>query len=389
MIKRIDLFIPYRSLYGVLNAFTDDFAEALSRQGVICRVLEANRDNPQPFLDQLFRDPPDCTLSFNGLLPDEEGRFFCDLIQIPHVACLVDAPTHFLPLANSPLTIITTVDRSSQTFFHEIEHPQTFFMPHGVDKDFKDIHAARKYSVVMLSSCIDYEAIHSNWQERFAPPLVEALNEAATVALSPKRTSYMHAFVQAIDKQAKLGRTIDPQLNFVEALDMLERYIRGKDRVEMVRSIKNAPVDVFGTDDGTKKWSDFFKDQPNVRCHPQVRYEEALQIMQQTKILLSSCAWISDGLHERIPAGTQAGALVVCQENPYLLENFPQDQSLLFYTHGAWDKLNDQVDYYLGHEQERKNRVEAGKTLVQQNHTWDHRARQLLQELNVILATEH
>jgi len=388
MVKRIDLFVPYRSLYGVLNAFTEDFAEALSRQGVVCRILEADRANPQPFLDQLFQDPPDCTLSFNGLLPDEEGRFFCDLIQIPHVACLVDAPTHFLPLASSPLTIITSVDRPSQTFFKEIDHEQTLFMPHGVDKDFKDINASRKYSVVMLSSCIDYEAIYESWQSSFAPPLVEALNEAVETSLHHEGISYMHAFVQAIDKQARLGKAIDPKMNFVEALDMLERYIRGKDRVELVRSIKNAPVDVFGSDDGTKKWSDFFKDQPNVRCHHQVDYDEALQIMQQTKVLLSSCAWIKDGLHERILAGTQAGALVVCQENPYLIENFTADQSLLFYKHGAWEKLNAQVDYYLEHEQERKTRVEQGKTLVQQNHTWDHRARQLLKELNLILANE-
>ncbi len=54
--------------------------------------------NPRPFLDTLFADRPECTLSFNGLLPDAEGRFFCEMIQIPHVACLVDAPTQFFSL---------------------------------------------------------------------------------------------------------------------------------------------------------------------------------------------------------------------------------------------------------------------------------------------------
>lgn len=357
MVKRIDIFVPYRSLYGVLNKFTSDFAMALVRQGVSCRILEADRQDPQKFLDQLFADPPDCTLSFNGLLPDDEGRFFCDLIQIPHVACLVDAPTHFMPLANSPLTIITSVDRNACAFFQDIDDHQAYFMPHGVDKDFKATQGSRNYDVVMLSSCIDYEAIKENWTKKFSPSIIQALNEAAEISLNQPKISYMHAFVQALDKQAKLGKSIDPQVNLVELLDMLEQYIRGRDRVELVRSIKNAQVDVFGAPDGAKSWSDFFKDMPNIRCHSQLPYDDALKVMQQAKIVLNSCAWIKDGLHERILAGTQAGALVVCQGNPYLKENFTDDKSLLYYNYGDWKSINEKIHYFLEHEQERNSRI--------------------------------
>src|SRR5262249_10865415 len=96
MIKHIDLFMPPNiSQYGVLHHFTIKMNEALQRSGVRSRILEAQKDNPKPFLSELFNEIPDCTLSFNGLLPDKEGRFFCDLVKIPHVACTIDSPNAF------------------------------------------------------------------------------------------------------------------------------------------------------------------------------------------------------------------------------------------------------------------------------------------------------
>ena len=115
--KRIDVFMPPLSTYGVLHHFTEKMHEALLRAGIQSRLLEAKRNDPGPFLKALFEDKPDCTISFNGLLPDTQGRFFCDMVNIPHVACLVDSPNSYLSLTQSPLTIITCVDQSSVDFF--------------------------------------------------------------------------------------------------------------------------------------------------------------------------------------------------------------------------------------------------------------------------------
>src|SRR6516162_3155093 len=104
--KKIDVFMPPLSQYSVLHHFTKKLHEALVQQGIVSRLLEAKHNDPGPFLDALLKDPPDCTLSFNGLLPDNQGRFFSDMIRIPHVACLVDSPTNFLTLVRSPYSVI-------------------------------------------------------------------------------------------------------------------------------------------------------------------------------------------------------------------------------------------------------------------------------------------
>src|SRR5665213_1941141 len=197
MIRRIDLFMPPISQYGVLHHFTKKMGEAFIRLGVNCRILEAERENPRPFLTQLFNDPPDCTLSFNGLLPDNEGRFFCDMIRIPHVACLVDSPNHFFPLIQSPYTIVTCVDRFSCEFFRGMNFDKVFFMPHGVEKNLSaHLDEERKYDVLMLGSCIDYDAIAKTWSKKYPGALSEAMFESVDITFADQKTSYIQAFVQ-------------------------------------------------------------------------------------------------------------------------------------------------------------------------------------------------
>ena len=209
--KRIDLFMPVFSNYGVLHYFTQKLYEALQRQGVKCRLLEAKRNDPAPFLNALFKDPPECTLSFNGLLPDDQGRFFCDMIHIPHVACLVDSPNIFLSLTRSPLSIVTCVNRSSVDFFHGLGFQNALFMPHAADRALSpDPKFKRDYDVVMLSSCIDYEAIRSSWKQKFPTALRHAMEEAAEIALEDYMTPFYIAFVQALDRQVSLQTGIDP-----------------------------------------------------------------------------------------------------------------------------------------------------------------------------------
>lgn len=388
MVKRIDLFMPPRSQYGVLHHFTKKLAEALNRIGVDCRILEAERENPAPFLESIFSDTPDCTLSFNGLLPDEEGRFFCDMIKIPHVACLVDSPNHFFLLVKSPYSIITCPDRFFCDFYRGLNCQNVLFMPHGVEKELLEESEQKKiYDVIMLSSCIDYEAIRENWEQKYPKGLCRILDEAAEITLSDQETPYVQAFVQAMDRHVSKPDAIDPRsIDFFEVLDQLENYIRGKDRVELVRGIKDAKVDIFGSPIQKANWKKYLGNRKNWRVHDAVSFNEALNLMKQSKIVLNSCAWIKNGAHERIFAGIACGALVITNENIYMREHFENGKNIVFYQHGKWDAVNEQVNLYLGDDTKRKKLCHSAKEIVKKGHTWDHRAAALVKGLDPILA---
>ena len=384
---KIDIFMPPLSNYSVLHHFTKEMHEAMLRLGVQSRLLEAKRTDPAPFIKAILEDKPDFTLSFNGLLPDNQGRFFCDMINIPHVACIVDSPNIFMDLTKSPLTIITCVDRGSVDFFKGTGFDRVLFMPHGVESSLKpDQSSNREYDVVMLSSCIDYEALHDSWKKKYSPGLCKALEEAAEKALGDLSVPYYQAFVEALDKQVQEQSGIDPEeLDFLEVLGDLEMYIRGKDRVELVRSIKEAKVDVFGSADGETGWKKYLSNQRNVVIHDPVPFEQALDIMKHSKIVLNSSPWISYGGHERLFAGLACGALVLTNENPFLAKEFKDGESIAFYQHGRWDKANHRVNEYLENAAKRDLVAKNGKDIVLSRHTWDQRAAKLLEDLPALL----
>lgn len=387
--KRIDVFMPPLSQYGVLHHFTKKMHEALQSCGVNSRLLEAKRNDPGPFLDALFQDPPECTLSFNGLLPDDQGRFFSEMIRIPHIACLVDSPYSYLSLIRSPYSIITCADRGSVDFFRGVGFKNVTFMPHGIESSLApDPNATREYDVVMLGSFIDFEGIRASWKHKFPPALCQAMDKAVELALNDQFTPYYQIFVQALNEQVTLQQGLDPQtIDFLGVLDEIEMYIRGKDRFELINAIKDAKVDIFGSADGQTGWGKYLGHKRNIIIHDPVPFEQALAIMKHSKIVLNSCPWIKDGGHERIFAGLACGALVITNDNVYMHEQFKDGESIVLYQQQKWDKANHRVNEYLENNSKRKQIVERGRELVMKNHTWEKRAQNLLHELPALLAS--
>lgn len=385
MIKRIDLFMPPISQYGVLHYLTKELFDAFERQGIQCRLLIANKNDPEPFLNSIFNSPPDCTFSLNGLLPDQKGNFFCEMIKIPHIACLVDAsPNLYIPLTTSPLNIITCPDVSACHFFQGLNFENVLFMPHGVSPNLSPQSDTKKiYNVVFLGSCIDFEAIRKQWKEKYTPLIANVLDTAQEIAFSNEKISFIEALVQALNEEAVRSQGIDlSEINFFEMLDELEMYIRGKDRIELIRSIKNAHVDVFGAGDD---WKKYLGNYPNITVHPPVSYEDALTIMQQSKIVLNSCPTIQNGGHERLFAAMAAGSLVLTNKNFFLTHHFEEGKDLLFYQHHHLEEVNDLIDFYLSHDEKRQEIVAQGRKKVLLSHTWDVRVKELLKQLPPML----
>lgn len=389
MIKRIDLFMPPRSQYGVLHHFTEALADALTSAGVSARILQADYHNPAPFLEAIANDPPDCTLSFNGLLPDEKGNFFCELIGIPHVACIVDSQNLFISLINSPLTIVACSDRDSADFFNGLKCKNVLFMPHGVEEKLcvEEDNQERIYPVTVLCSLIDYNQIRSEWKNKYDKVICLAMDEAIEATFADSTTSYVQALVQAVDRQMELNYHIDPaKIDFVSVMDDIEMYIKGKSRIDAIKAIKDAKVHIFGSASSSAKWEDYIdKDQKNVIIHEPIPYEQVIEVLKTTQILLNSSPWIKQGAHERIFYGLACGALVVTNKNLFLEETFEDGTSIVMYDTNNPNEINQKINQYLSENKKREEIVARGREIVKQYHTWEYRARQLVEQLDPIV----
>lgn len=378
--KRIDLFMPHQSRYSVLHDFTKQMYGALKRQGMKCRLLEADLKNPQPFMQALQQDRPDCTFTFNGFPPDSEGRFLSDLLEIPHVYYLVDSASHFFYLTQSERSIIPCVDKGSVDFFQRHGFSNTFFLPHGTDPSIKiSPREKRIYDVVFLGSCIDYEPILKSWKKKYAASLRKIMEEAVEAALEDFLTPIDIVLERVLKKS---GESSD---DFVSMLRDVEMVVRGKDRIGLLQSIDEAPIDLFGFAEKESLWKKYLGKKKNIILHDSVPFDIAIGIMKQSKIVLNSCPWIRYGVHERILNGLACGALVITDENPYLREQFKEGESMVFYQPNQWKTVNQSIHEYLNDEAKCHEVVEKGRKIVMRFHTWDQRAAHLVKELTKIL----
>lgn len=382
MINRIDIFMPPISQYGVLPYLTNELHQAFVRQGVVCKLLVAERNNPEPFLESIFRDPPDCTFSINGLLPDEAGQFFCDMIKIPHVACLTESFTEFSVLAHNKLNVITCPDAFGCHYFQGLGCSQSIFMPQGVSRELKpDPLLSRKYEVLFVGSCIDYEYIREEWKKKYPKVIYHALENAQEIALSDYSTNYIEALVQALNAASQEEELDTNSFNMLEIIQELELFIKGKDRVELIRSIKNAPVTIFGGAIGIKGWDHYLKDRKNVNIHSPIPFESALEAMKMSKIVLNSSPASKNGAHERIFSALGTESFLLTSQNTFMDHHFVNGQDLAYYIHGEWSDVDEIVSFYLENHLEREVVAKNGREKAMQQHTWDHRVQELLKQL--------
>lgn len=387
-IKKVKLFTPFRSQYSVLHNFTKCLHESFLSLGVDSEILEAQKNNPEPFLKSLLNDSPQCTISFNGLLPFDNGDFFSDLIKVPHIALLVDPPTTFFPLTRSKYTIIGSVDGFWNDFFRESGFKNCFFMPHGADKkNLSKPDSKKKFDCLMLSSFIDYESIAANWKKEYGKTFSNIMEEACEECLQNSSQSFLKVFLGAINKQAQTKEGKAPhEIDLISIMNQFETYLKAKDRLELIKNLEVDKIDIFGASiDSDKSWKHYIK-QKHVKIHDPVSFDEALKLMKQSKIVLNSCATIRYGAHERVLSGLLAGSLVLTSDNAYLSECFDSNKGIVFYRYGEWDKMNKALQSPLKDETHRQECVHKGQSIVLDQHLWENRAKQLLEILPTFLA---
>jgi hypothetical protein len=87
----------------------------------------------------------------------------------------------------------------------------------------------------------------------------------------------------------------------------------------------------------------------------------------------------SDRIYETLGRG---GFLI----HPYIkgLENeFKDKEHVVFYEYGNFEQLEELIDYYIEHDDEREKIRLAGHKLVKNNYTYKHRWQQILKEISV------
>lgn len=369
------------NLYESKRYFTEKLAEAMQRHGIETKTIDVQQKEIGPETIHLIRKfAPDFTCSFNSFEPMGQKGYLWDFLKIPHLSILVDPSFYSTKLINSPYSLISCVDRSDCEVIRSNDFERVFFWPHAVERELiAEKNVKRTYEVVLLGSCYDYESLRMSWQQRNPVALNQVLDDAIDIVFSNEQASLAQALVTAWQ-----ASQLDLQgVNFGVLYYYLDNYTRGKDRVELIRSIKNAHVHVFGdlaTDNavGNLSWPQYLASQPNVTVHSPTLFHEGLEILKRSKIVLNSMPFFRDGSHERIFTGLACGCLPITSESKYLREQFKEGKELLFYHSNKREAVNDMIDDLLNNEEKRVEMALQGREIVMSRHTWDQRVEELM-----------
>lgn len=376
--------IVCHNLYSSKFHFTLKLAEALKRKGAEVKVLQwPSGPVPDTILSMIRKEKPTLTASFNQPAPLEDKSYFFENLKIPHLTLLLDPAIYEINLATSPYAIVSCVDHFDCQFFQAANFERVFFLPHGVEKELSfDPKAERTFDVVFSGTCYDPDNLQNWWRSHYPSNISKVIEDAADIVLGDNHTNFYQAVMQSM-----LANQISPkEVDTLRIAYFVDFYIRGKERVELIRSIKDAKVHIFGSQSWREEqpiltWQDYFKNQKNVIIHPPVEYGESLEILKRTKICLNSMPMFKNGSHERIFASLACGALPITSDNLYVRDHFDEDQDLLLFQFDQLDLVNDKINFYLSHEDQRKQLVESGRKKVLEFHTWDNRADTILERL--------
>jgi spore maturation protein CgeB len=381
---KICLIVCY-NLYSSKYYFTEKLAEALRRKGIEVKILQwPSGPVPDYIMDAIRKEKPDFTASFNQPAPLSDKSYFFENLQIRHLTLLLDPAIYEINLATSPYAIISCVDQFDCQFFQSAHFDRVFFLPHGVERELAyDPSTERTFDVVFSGTCYDPDNLRAWWLKHHSKDVCKVIEDAIEIGLSDNKTPFYQAVIQSL-----LLNGVSPKdADVLKISYYVDFYMRGIERVELIRSIKDASVHIYGAptwreEQPIKTWGDYFKDQKNVTIHPPVEYAQSLEILKKTKICLNSMPMFKNGSHERIFASLACGALPLTSDNLFVRDQFVDGEDLLLFQFEDLDLVNDKINYFLTHEAERKHLVEKGRGKVMEFHTWDNRAEKIIEFLN-------
>lgn len=381
------LLIKGFSQYGGTRLFVDLAARALSQAGHAVEVLDLldssdararlNAHAPGCETDLVF------TISILGEYRDPEGRSISDMYRAPHVVWHVDyvlgqtARIAATPRATSLLTIDPTqIDALRATYGPEHFHHLGFF-PHPAvgtaapDESSVDEFLAKRPIELLWSGT--FQKPDASWPD-LAPHLRRSLKDALDLALS---VEWMppHEAVAQVFKSRGLDVADSAQRGALQLAAYVDDVIRKTRRFEFIKAVAKTGIPVHICGVGWEPQLYRFK---AVTYHGAIEMAQAVQLMRQARIVLSTNVNFGAGSHERPFTASLAGAATFSDHSGYYDQAFGPGEIELY----RWNDLPAAMTTLKALAADPSRCFEmarAAKARTVAEHTWDRRVDRLLE----------
>lgn len=365
--------------YDMLNRFAKQFGDALKRAGARVEYIDlrlGDKANITQCIGRHYRAVIGWqTYAFGITMKDAPNLYLHDLHEGPLFNFVFDHPIWLKEqLTDSSRRMrVLTLDRNYADFIsHYYGKKAYLFPPAGVRPDAGPFE--KKYDLTFIGT------YGNAWEEmRLLHQMKRSDRFLANRFLRIMRKN-LHlpaedAFARALDfygiqyEEQDFPELFYPMRRIIYCV--MQHYRR---RVLACLLAGGLTVHVFGD-----SWlqSPLFG-HPGLICHPDVTFEESMQIWQESRLSLNVMSWHKGGFTERMANIMLSRAVLVTDDTSYLDGKFADGTDLLIFKLEAMHLLPGRLKEYLGQPQKLREIAENGCRKAKECHTWDRRAKEFL-----------
>lgn len=393
--KNNDKIICMTGVYDIIDIFTYQMMDTLRELGY--EVMDFNTKNMTENLGKLYdfiKTPVKAVLTFNNLgfnMELIEGQNLWETLGIPVINILLDHPfCHKKALDDAPSNaIVLAIDKNHMDYVSRFypNIPMVGFLPLAGKHLDREKKSLKERSIDVLYA----GGISRSFAEQMKPDWSKYDFDAKKLceeSLEKLINEPSHTTEEVLEENLKkygvnvsgseLCQLIE-EFHFVDLLAV--SYYREK--VVKILVENGVKVTLFGTGWECCDWLD----NPNLDFRGRVSADEIVEIMHDSKIVLSTMTWFKDGAHDRVFNGMLSGAVAVTDSSKYMREEFVSSDDidetkddLIMFELEQLEELPKKIQYLL-------NNLDKAQTIADRgykkafNHTWAARAEELDRDL--------
>ncbi len=398
-------------VYDILDIFMYEMIKEFKVLGYEIFLFDTSK--MQECLSQLepfISTPVKAVITFNNLGFNMElipGNNLWEQLGIPVINILMDHPfCHQKALDTAPSNAIVLCPDMNHMKYLERFYPEiqtVGFLPHGgklIEGDKKPI-ADRKIDFLYAGNLS--RAFIDQYKPDFSKYDFDA-EAIAKNALDELITNFNETTEYALEHQLTLRdiHLSDNELkDFIADMHFIDMLAVSHYREKTVRVMAEAGFHITLYGSG---WEvcDWIRNKPNLDYRGRVSAYDIVDMMQDTKVVLSTMTWFKDGTHDRVYNGMLAGALAVTDASEYMLSNYngredinnleffsrnPEEinQELVIFKLNELDKLPSRIKKIISHPEIMQKIADNGKERATRTDTWQCRANELDRDLLAFL----
>lgn len=384
--EKILIFSSREICYHSNSFFANQLGMAFEKLGYEVEICEFTKEDDldavlSPFIGKEYK----LILDFNSLMTrmvEEDGTPILDMIYGPFYDYILDHPLFHYNGLTAGLSNLNAIllDEAQEAYVNRYYKgvKSTLMMPLGATEAVSEEKLTERPERVLFMGTYDKPEKLWDMVEMSPEPLKTYMKRLIEMRLAEPVLPMEEGFERFL-KEEKIELSEDQFALLMNAMYPVDAFVRDYFRKEAIDWLvkKNIPVTLAG--EGWAKYQS--ANEACIKRERAVVFGLSFEKIAKEHILLNNSPIFNRGAHDRIFAGMANHCAVLTDENPYLREHFTDGKNIELYSLTDPQVLCDKAEELLTNPGKCKDIQDAAYQEFKEKHTWECRARQLLEHV--------